>query len=296
MVHALTVSIFAATALPVNADAFNGQIHYDNFNQIFLKPDPQANWWINSFLGSNRVEDYCTTANEVCTSGIQQGGDKFARISLAAQSESHTPLFTEGAISELRTYEVTDAPGIWSPTPGHPIVFDTVARWSNNYNASGSGDAVGTAGIVLWNSPYEPGDTGNGLAREAFLGFTWTGKGTLSGFLEGLKTSIVYNGFPIITDAPLFPVDMNNWAHYKIVWSVNSANVQSVKFLINNQLVAEHVLPVNLTPLSVQMWSDNQDVQFGPSGLSIGYKNPIQVQNMEINSVRVEVGEDEGLL
>ena len=286
---AVTAAMFLSAVSGVSATAFNGELHLDNFNTLYLKPDERAEWWINNFLGGARYEEFCNPGNESCVSLVtnENPGDHFARFNLPP-SVAASNMFVEAAMSELRTYGVTGAPGIWFPTVGHSITFETVARWSAGYTANASGDAVGTTGIVMWNSPYEPGDTGNGLFREAFFGFNWTGKGTLGGFLEGLKVNVVYNGFPIITDTPSFSINMNDWATYTAVWSVDANGVQSVEFSVNGQVVSQHVLPVALTPLSVQIWSDNQDVQFGPFGLSIGYKSPVTVQNMDINSVLVK--------
>jgi len=288
-VSALTL-ITLLSATPVSATAlFNSTLHYDDFAHLYLKPNPHAGWWINNFLGGSRFEDWCSPGHQSCVSRVEENEERFARLTFSPSVEASNS-FVEAAVSELRTYVVSGPTGIWSPSVGHPITVEAEVRWSEGYEKDASGDAVGTSGFWLWNSPYSPQNP-NAISEESAIGFTWTGKGTAFGLLEGLRAVVVYNSLPIAIDVPVLPLDLdiNNWNTYKIVWSVNVLGLQTVEFYINNSLVGIHALPVAFAPLSINIWNDNQFVQYDANGLNITYKNPVRDQSIDINSISIRV-------
>src|SRR6185369_2094684 len=130
----------------------------DNFNNIYLKPDSKANWWIINW-GANpagyqdRTEGLTGSASSAELVRDDAHDDNFLRTSLFPQSVPG--FFNNVDVAELHTGFPSEGIGQWTPTVGHPVTLESSVRWGANFQADGSGSARGTSGIWLWNSPFD---------------------------------------------------------------------------------------------------------------------------------------------
>ncbi len=98
---------------------------------------------------------------------------------------------------------------------------------------TGAGDAVGTSGIWLWNSPLE-------YATMTFhspiaLGFSWVSDG--SSMAQGLNGVVMVQNIPVVVKKPAFDVNMEEWVTVKIEWAKDADGQQRVDFWINDQSI-----------------------------------------------------------
>jgi hypothetical protein len=211
---------------------------------------------------------------------------KFARLQLVHDSmpvwDGQNYLGTE--ISEYRTLYSSQSTGRWLPTLGHPITVSASVRFSSNYEQDGTGGAVGSAGLWLWNS-YP--NTESHVPVYAF-GFNWAEDGAAGG-LGGLQMSVLQDTIPIYSEPLGISVDMSEWHDWKFRWSVDNTGTQSIKWWLDNTLVGETELEEPLEALSLTFWSDNQFPTFiENSEYTIVTHNPASEQDFDIDYVEIE--------
>jgi hypothetical protein len=255
----------------------------DNFNNL------DSQWNFINFEEENGVQVIrpglmCGT--DACASLVKSGGDKFMRI---AVNPSTTPgFYTDTEVNQVALGDpaVTTDSGPFTATYGHPVTLEARIRWNNAYNYDGTGPAVGSSGVILWNSAVLPG-TGPTSQYDA-IGFSWVSDNTIGGLVKGFTSlSYVNRQFAGIS-RPASPININEWIDVKLVWEENISQQQSVTYYANGELIATHMLPERLKGLSVEMWNDNQEPTFGPGGLVQVYSSPSIPQHFEIDKVSVK--------
>jgi len=222
---------------------------------------------------------------DACAKLERSYGDKFLRVSV--NSTTTAGIYTNTDVSEVEIGTPTSIEsGVWNPTVGHPVELKAKVRWNSTYNIDGTGTAVGTSGVVLWNSAvneYGP------MPEYDQIGFIWTNARSFGGFLAGLTGSAAVNFNPLMPLRPSPSVNIHNWVHLKLLWSVDASNVQSVEYFVNGTSIGTIVLPESLHNLSVEMWNDNQEPTFTETGLSIQYPAPSENQTMDVDQISVRL-------
>lgn len=277
-------SIFGTSlTLPLAVSADNINFTLDNFNHLYLKPDARAQWWIINWGPGpgyqDRVEDYCGPTS--CVTEIKDQVNHFARLSTHTAPAGY---FTNAELAEIHTGFPSEGQGHWTPSVGQPVTLVTNVRWSSNYAQDGSGGAVGTNGVWLWNSPYDLQNY-DPTASVTALGFNWAPSNAAGGFLAGLKVNVFDQNIPYFINRPLQTVNMQDWVEFKLVWSVDGSGTQNVKFYINSENVGDFNLPRAFSNLSLEAWNDNEDPQFDQTGLHINYAAIPSEQNFDISSI-----------
>jgi hypothetical protein len=233
---------------------------------------------------------------DACASLEQEGSDRFLRVSV-------NPSTTEGRYTNTDVSEVelglptSIESGSWNPRPRHPVVLEARVRWSDAYNADGSGSAVGTSGLILWNSAVGPEGPSSEYDQ---IGFTWVTNRAFHGLLSGLNATTVVNFVPVLVSRPIRDVNINDWVALKLVWSTNALGLQHVRYYVNGSLIGIHLLPVPLRDLSVEIWNDNQEPTITLEGLledpgqiayTTNYPSPTAQQSFDVDAVTVRLGD-----
>jgi hypothetical protein len=277
---AVTV-VVSLSALPIKAQAaITGQnFLLESFNQLRLKPAVNGEWWVINNGDENgypqRWEANCGDAS--CTTAERERGVSLARLKLTPDA---TPGFYTGTeISEYETGFAYGVPGKWVPTYGHPVIVSVRLKWSSNFNADGSGGAIGTSGFWLWNSPIDIPN--QAINPQDGIGFNWIEQG--SAMLPGLQASVLNYSYPVYSAVPTNPVNMQNWNLFTFIWSVDQNGVQSVTHLINTENLGTYNLDMPLGPMSLTIWHDNQF----PTWEGIEVHNPTSNQSMDVDLVTI---------
>lgn len=243
----------------INIVRANSLTLFDTFSSLPLKPASDAQWWIINWgadeNGQTRiVDDYC--ASNSCTlQQVDNDGTDYARlVQYPGQVEG---IYYNAELSELETGFSYGQPTQWTPEVGHPIVFETRARWSDDFQLDGSGGGTGSNGFWLWNSPID-------LANNVFhpvdsIGFEWTASGSAYG--AGLTMSAINDTVPVMFKT-VKDINLQDWNTFRVEWYQTPGNVQLVVGYVNDNLVG--VIPVvgGLSNLSFTAWNDNQHPTF----------------------------------
>jgi hypothetical protein len=306
----LFVATLAVLPLQVYAnlvDTSNPNVVSDDFHNGVKKQDlnkPWDEWYFildsadaQGFLRMENIQNTIHSNNDVALRVQNNNGDKFLRMSLYPEQYPGTFNIVQG--SDQRdgfTYNVAHR---WLPTVGHPVTVTSRFRASDNYHTDGGGGAVGTFGVWLQNNPDELTEAAkqNPSRDDSFIdhhdnffafGFNWSDQYTLGGFFRGLKATLIDQSSlaPITVDVPT-TVNINDWVTAKTVWSVNESGVQTITYYINDQQITQQTLAVPMPALSIVYWIDNEEPQFGPSGIIYQYANPVSDQNFDMDSISV---------
>lgn len=155
-------------------------------------------------------------------------------------------------LSERQTLYAAELPGVWLPTPGHPVTLDVTMRYSPGFSPDGMGTQVGSAGLWFWNSPVAP----TGQYPTKALGFNWASAPSGANF-TGLGASVFGAGYN-----PYFErvrgLDMQAWNDWQIEWGANEDGTQYARFYINGVLVGSTTIAMPFPALSTTIWHDNQ--------------------------------------
>jgi len=274
------IGVFAL-ALPIQVFAGNLKLK-EKFNNNF-----DETWYFVNFEDNNGVfsrNPGVECGVDACAELKHSQGDKYLRVSVNPSTTAG--IYTNTDVSEVELGLPTSfESGQWTATPGHPVVMKSKVRWNSAYNIDGSGSAVGTSGIILWNSAVSEFGP---MPEYDQIGFLWTSTRSLGGFLAGLTASAVVDLQPLAPLRPSSSEDINDWVDLKLVWSEDIAGVQSVEYFVNHTSIGITTLPVKLQNLSVEIWNDNQEPTFTPTGFSMQYPSPSVVQNFDVNKVVVE--------
>lgn len=249
---------------------------YDDFEEILLKPDTDAYWWILNWGDDQRVEGSCGDASCILE-GADGSGIDFADLVLYPDT---TPgYYTNAEIAELPSGYAYGQEAKWKPTLCKDVVLEARVRWVGDFHQNGSGDAIGTSGIWLWNSP--PDLPNNTFQPTKAMGFSWNTDA--AAFAKGLAGTVVRQTIPVGIRKPLFNVNMNEWVDLKMVWDQNLVT-QDVSFWINDRYIGTEILQIPFTEaLSVEIWHDNQ--AYGLFGVT--YESPPEAQNFQVDYIDV---------
>ncbi|MBN2100715.1 hypothetical protein JW710_02375 [Candidatus Dojkabacteria bacterium] len=163
-------------------------------------------------------------------------------------------------------------PNRWEPELGHPVTLTTKVRWSDVYNADGTGDFLGSSGIYLWNMPADYPNNEFHVVRSMGLELISDDSGDAAPELVGLGVSVFKTDNPFYTsiaDMLVYretlyaenEVDIHEWVEFKMEWSENSSGDQHVKFWVNEEFVGETDLPEPFPALGIEYWNDNYDME-----------------------------------
>lgn len=249
------ILIFAATNTSSVKAADYPDALFDPFNQLILRPDIGSYWWVKAGGMQDGVEtvvenQYC--ALQSCVTAEQEGLTKFVRVKLRPQSTAG--FYTISELSELEDGKSFGTPGRWSPRPNHPVVMNFRMRFSENYHLDGTGGAVGSAGVWLWNNPF---GSENPFAIYSGFGFNWqTANGIVA---HGVTATLVRSTFPVYVSSGNPQINPNDWNLYTIIWSETESGSQNLRFLVNGQEVGSTpMIGGSMQDLSVEVWNDNQ--------------------------------------
>lgn len=282
----LTVLVFT---LPI-AKIYAAVLVEDDFNGSY-----DVDWHFTNYEEYNgvlSVNPGVECGTDACAELVTEGSDQFMRLSINTSADGG--IYTNTDVSEVELGLPTSIhSGQWTAEYNRPVTMEARVRWNEAYNFNGSGDAVGTNGVILWNSAI--GADGPSMEYNQ-IGFSWITQDAFFGLLSGLRATTIFNSLPIGFAQPLQPVNINDWVNLKLVWYENILGIQYVKYYVNNNLISVQILPVNYHNLSVEMWNDNQEPQITLQGLlnsgggvpyEINYPTPTVDQAFEIDYVRV---------
>lgn len=212
---------------------------------------------------------------ECVTHEEEADGNGFMRMTV----KPFVPLFYDeyGELMEYHETALDDQPhgfsyyepNRWEPTPGHPVILTTKVRWSDVYNADGSGDFLGSSGIYLWNMPADYPNNEFHEVRSMGLELISDDSADAAEELVGLGVSVFKTDNPFYTSIEdmlvyrekLYSVDIHDWVGFKMEWSENQSGVQHVRFWVNDEFVGETDLPEPFPALGIEYWNDNYDMQ-----------------------------------
>jgi hypothetical protein len=253
---------------------------FDNFFSLPNKAtDPSANWYVIQTGNGGQTYDYVTPGSSSTLSG--RGLNKSAKLSVTP--DDVVADYQNAELSDVNTGWVFGSELPWKPTMHHPVILNAKVKWGSNYNLDGSGGAVGSSGLWMWNVPVDY--AGGELHPMDAFGINWATQGSAMG--EGLNVMTLQSSWPVsmksvAAELPTF--DMQEWNDLKIIWrQTNSAGAQEVKMYLNNTLVDTVALEYPMGSLAVQMWNDNQLYSWeGPI-----MQDPVETQDFFVDNVRV---------
>ena len=303
---AFVIGAVMLSLIPSSAYATTNSVS-DDFQNNVKKPDlslPWDLWYVildsadsHGFLRLENLQNPVRSNNAVSLTKESDGSIKYARMTMRPQQ--YPGFFNTVQLSDQRDGFTYNAQHRWLPTVNHPITMRTRLRASSNYNADGSGGAIGTFGTWLQNNPNElsAAAQANPERIDEFtshndnffaIGFNWTDPVALNGYFKGFKTMVIDKYSTALTTTDLPTVNLHDWVNTKAVWSVNEAGVQTVTFFINDQQVASNVLDIPMPALSIATWIDDEQPQFDANGgIIFNYGNPTAQQNVDIDSISV---------
>jgi hypothetical protein len=278
------VSVLLILIAPLAAAVAHPMFFQDSFDQLVVHQPGDTNvpYWV--IINGDQGQAYANCDDAGCVTAEKQGQTTFARLQLKPDQTPSNYLGAE--ISELQTGYSTGQ-GRWLPTVGHPVIATARVRFSNNYHADGTGGAVGSAGFWMWNSFLNLSGNGNPVPIEAF-GFNWSEQGSWLGQVDGMQVLAMQDNAPIYYQRAT-AMHLNHWMRWTLIWSVDRAGQQRVRYLLDGQIIGAVTLTRAYAPLSFTFWNDNQFVGLDPQTgeITVDYHQPTAPQNFEVDSVLV---------
>lgn len=247
---------------------------YDDFGTLELKPD--GNWWIMNWGPGYIANEYCGPST--CVLQESDAGVDYARLIQYPNQLADT--YYNAELAELQTGFGSGVPTQWTPTVNEPVVYETRLRFSENYEIDGTGGAIGSVGVWLWNSPIDL--SVSELVPQDGIGFNWTP--STSGYVVGLNATVFDNSVPVFKHQ-IRNIDIQEWNTFKVVWSVNPAGIQHVQFYVNGVSVGGHGLVNPMSNMSVETWNDNQRIVTDETGFHIVFDQVQSDQYMDIDYI-----------
>lgn len=250
---------------------------FDDFDEVLLKPDPDARWWVRN-LNDDMILEEQLCAEDSCIRVQEENGTSFVEFVLFPDEQPGG--YTNAEMAEVQSGYAYGMEGVWKPEIGQPVVLEARVRWVGDFHPDGSGESVGTSGVWLWNSPPE-------FATKTFnpstaLGFSLASDENIFGV--GLTGMVMIQNFPVLVKAPPFEVDVNGWTELRLEWATDLTGQQTANYWINDQFIGGGTLPVSISEaLSLEMWHDNQAFQI--SGAI--FQNPPEEQAFQVDYLRV---------
>jgi hypothetical protein len=247
--------------------------------------DPPDLYFTNYEDGVRSAHTQCGV--DACAYLESQGSTDYLRVAVAPTATPGYYTNTDVSQVDLEGTFLTDT-GPYTATYGHPVTLTARIKWSATYDFAGEGPAVGTSGVVLWNSAFDnPGDLPN--AQYDQIGFTWANEDAMLGLIAGFRGSTFVNQAPIGAAQPTSSVNIRNWMNVTMVWSADAQGAQTVAYYLENTLFGQHSLPVALEGLSLEIWNDNQEPNLcgNPPTICWAYPNPNVTQSFYVDYVSV---------
>lgn len=246
-----------------------------SFNEPFN--NNLANTWYPTVFDGG-VQSFTMCGISPCMDLVSDGGqDKYLRFRL---SPTTTAGYTDAELWDRPPGDPVNG-GPWTPTVGNPVVLEARIRYPG-HNFDGSGDAVGTAGVCLWNHGENLNPDYDSLC------FVWSQDEfadplAVDGFTANTTIDLLQTYFRTFRPAPF---DVSNWFDVRMVWSVNESGVQTVDYYLNGSLFGTDTLPVALHGLSIVLWQDNSLVDD-----TFQFRNalPVVEQYFHVDDVKVFV-------
>lgn len=271
-------------AVPVVQAASQAAYFLEPFNRVvYHQPgDPDVPYWV--ILNGDAGQYYgvpCSDAS--CVSAEKEKHTRFARLQIYPDQTPGN--LTSSEISELRT-GYSAGQGRWLPTAGHPVIVTARARFSGTYQPDGTGGAVGSFGMWLWNSYLDfTQPTPGQIPIEAF-GFSWGEQGNWVGTLDGMQIAALQDNLPVYHER-LTTLRPDQWQQWTLIWSVDRAGQQHVAYLLNRTVLGLTTLPRPYGALSLTFWNDNQFATVDPATgeFTVEYHQPTGAQNFDVDHV-----------
>ena len=267
---------------------------YDDFKKVDIQlPGGDGNngngnnpyWWVIN--NGDGAQVYAGCADASCILAGHEQSTKFARLQLLHDT---TPAVWDGTeyngteISEYRTMYSSALPGRWLPSYGLPVTVSASVRFSANYLQSGSGGALGTAGMWLWNSYPDP----VAYAPINAFGFNWVEQGAAGG-LNGLQASALQDTVPVYSQAITTSQNMSVWHTWMFTWRADPSGNQSIQWWLDGTSLGQTALAVPFPALSLTFWNDNQFPTYLQDGQStVVMHNPTAEQDFDIDWVEID--------
>lgn len=263
---------------------------WDYWYETLISADSQG------FYKQENIGQSLECNNAACITQHKIKGDEFVRLALNPQQYPGNVNIAQ--LSEQRDAFSYDSQHPWFPTTDHPVTMETKMRFSPNFHADGTGGAIGTTIVELWNAPDYYLDPTANISRDNsgfrthfentfVMGFTWTDPATLGGLFKGFKATVTNQpGLPTAS-FDLSNVNINDWFTGKIVWSVDNVGAQTIKFYIDNVLVGQNSPTIPFPPLTVNFIQDNAQVTVGPTGIVYVRANPTASQYLDIDEFSI---------
>lgn len=291
-------AIFAVTlglvlSGPTSAvNAWQLDYHLDTFDKLVMRPNPGAYWWVSHY-GPDENGQLSFAENVECAVGscvkvVKDGFlnlNRFVRLEL--DEHPYAGVFTVAELSELKNgVAEPNVPGRWNPDPYHPVILNYRLRFSDVYRRDGTGDAVGSVGVWLWNNPFGQTEVDPFEIYSGF-GFTWQQDEGLAA--QGLNATLVRSTLPVYV-APAPAININDWNIYTVVWSEDTSGEQTISFFVNaNYVGSTPMIGGSLEDLSLEIWVDNQKFEFDPvtGGANLVLEPIIEKQYVDIDYIFV---------
>lgn len=260
----------------------------DDFSKLHIKkPDHSTEdlyWWIiNNGAGQQYYNNH---GNASSIKASNAGADEFARLEIehdAANEPWDGAEYIGTEISEYQTMYSAALPGRWLPTLDHPVIITAQVRFSANYLADGSGGAVGSAGMWMWNSYPDPQTY---VPIQAF-GFQWLQQGSVGG-MDGLQLTAAQDSYPIYSQLISPTLDLTAWHTWSLEWAETATGEQTLAWRLDGELLGETTLTYPYAALSLTLWNDNQHPVLTETGdMIIVFSNPAAAQDFDINWVEI---------
>jgi hypothetical protein len=222
-------------------------------------------WWTvtNNGWYESAYNQPCSSTGNECVTHETEGDEGFMRITVRPFTpiDPAIPEYHGAGVMELNTGFAFFKPKRWKPEPGRPVTLIAKLRWSDAYNADGTGDFVGSSGIYLWNMPI---DYENLTLHEVrALGIELISDDSEVPEVVGLGVTVLYNDGSGIYELDkwdkylYYGVDIHDWVELKMTWYEDEGGQQSAKFWINEDFVAEHIFAIPFPALAFEVWNDN---------------------------------------
>lgn len=262
---------------------FGQHLIYDHFNSLPLFGEPGGVYWVpNTWGDGSRTYGYTSGDGSASISLRREGCTKHLRLSLHPDPTPNGGYSNADVLNFQNPGEHFGQQLPFKATYGHPVILTARIRWQGDYGADGSGQAVGTSGVAIWNHAYG----NNAFSPLHYFGLSWSMKGSGAG-VEGFGAVIVSDNFPIAFFQPPAGVDFKQWNRFKVIWYVDSQGQEFVSFWLNGKkwgTTTQLTSPTPSTGLALDLWNDNQLFSF-ETGLT--YPPATTNQHFDVDFARI---------
>jgi len=312
IVHAETVNLTHPNLLLDNFSSFTygtpGWMDFTGGPSNFAFLANTSTWWTtlndgNAYRFYNvpcskvtRPDNTVIGSGDQCLINVTNEDGHFMRFNLNPRIPEDNG-YDDIALTDQADGFSYNQPHRWLPTVGHPVVFDTTMRWADVYKADGSGGFIGSSGVYLWNAPVD-------YAGGSFHGVRALGFDLFSNHSSAGDPGVV--GFGASVDSTPEPptgaytpdmlqkfrdtsVNVNEWNHLRMEWSVDESGTQSVKFSVNGKVIGQTTLAQAFPSLEIEFWNDNYVLlPAGGGAFYPGFEPVPATQNVDVSFARIQ--------